>query len=296
MLEKFGIDLARVKRTLAFVCQVEREDIIASRASRLADPEFISRHFEMIKWNPDKSQSALFSDKKPLLKNIPDNKILVTKYYIKLASGSNKKSDQFPYALYALPHDEQDMSLEQANQHKKDLTRYQLTKQQVLTGVIDQKRLATPLVWLSRADLEDSLMQGTVKVTANGHSEFYNVHRNNDIGYKRNLSKYDQQRYWYFKQTSTVLGYGKDANYKIPIQPLVTVAGDLKFFGLGKLLLLTNDGESRLVILADTGGAFEGNQYQLDYLGGFFENWTDYINTYRTFPDYFEARILVLKE
>ena len=44
-----------------------------------------------------------------------------------------------------------------------------------------------------------------------------------------------------------------------------------------------------------TGGAFANNHYQLDYLGGYFRDWKDYVNTYRHFPDYFEARILVVK-
>jgi len=296
VVSRFGIDLARVKRTLAFVCQVEREDSLAKRASRLSDPDFIRRHFQMIQWRPDKHQAQAYSLNKPLLKNIPDNKILVTKYYIKLAQGNAEQTINHPHPLYALPFDEQGMSLDQADQHKNTLIRYQLTKQQVLTGILDKKSLAQPLVWLTRDDLEDTLMQGTAKVTIGSRSVFFNVHRNNDIGYQRNVKKRDQQRYWYFKQTSSILGYGKDADYKIPIHPMVAVAGDLKYLGLGKLILLTANGESRLTILSDTGGAFENNQYQLDYLGGFFKDWDDYINTYRHFPDYFEARILIVKE
>ncbi|MGK0270659.1 MAG: hypothetical protein ACI88H_001306, partial [Cocleimonas sp.] len=32
-------------------------------------------------------------------------------------------------------------------------------------------------------------------------SQFYNVHRNNGVGYQRNLKKEQQGRYWYFKNT-----------------------------------------------------------------------------------------------
>ena len=295
VVARFGVSLAKVKATLAFVCQVEQEDRAAKRPSRLADPEFIKHHFKMIRWRPDKTQSHQFESGKPLVKNIPDDKILLTKYYIKLAQGNLTPAPATPHALYAIPHDEQHLSLEQAAQQKDQLTRFKFTKNQVLSGVIDQQSLAEPLVWLSRDDLEDTLMQGTVKIALNGVDKYFNVHRNNGIGYQRNLKKRQQKRYWYFKQTPHVLGYGKDANYKIPIEPLVTVAGDLAYLGLGKLIMLTHNGESRLTILADTGGAFENNQYQLDYLGGFFKNWQDYIATYRTFPDYFEARILILK-
>jgi len=292
---QFGGGLARVKRTLNFVCQVDREDRLAGNSSRLLDAGFIAKHFDVIRWMPDKVQAKIFSNNKPLLKNIPNDKILLTKYYIKLAKGSAVKTPETPYALYALPFDEQGLSLEVANDNRA-LTRHKLTKQAVLTGVLDNPKLAEPLVWLSRYDLEDSLMQGTVNVEVNGNSQFYNVHRNNGIAYDRNLKRREQGRYWYFKQTDSVMGYGKDASRKIPVHPMVTVAGDLAHLGLGKLILLTVNGQSRLTILADTGGAFANNQYQLDYLGGYFKNWQDYINTYRNFPDYVEARILLLKQ
>jgi len=291
----FGFDLRRVQQTLAFICQTVRQDTQLKQSSRLSEPEFILRHFEMIRWRPNKQQSRQFETNKPLLQRIPDDQILLTKYYIKKASGSTAQTPQTPHALYAIPHDEHSLTLEQADAKKDSITRYRYTKHQVLSGILDKKSLATPLVWLSRDDLEDTLMQGTVMIEGAGQPTFYNVHRNNGIGYKRDLKKRQQQRYWYFKQTNSVLGYGKDANYKIPIFPHATVAGDLAHLGLGKLIMLTNNGESRLTILADTGGAFANNQYQLDYLGGYFYNWVDYIKTYRTFPDYFEARILLLK-
>ncbi|MGK0270644.1 MAG: hypothetical protein ACI88H_001291, partial [Cocleimonas sp.] len=44
----------------------------------------------------------------------------------------------------------------------------------------------------------------------------------------------------FYKKTDSVMGYGKDASYKIPIHPLVTVAGDLAHLGLGKLIMLTH--------------------------------------------------------
>jgi len=293
---EFGADLERVKATLSFICHVTQEDNKNGVASRLSDPAFIGEHFEVIRWRPNKRQSRQFQRNKPLLQQIPDDKILLTKYYIKKARGSTAQSAAAPHALYAIPHDEADLSLEQADAKKHAITRYRYTKQQVLSGILDKKALATPLVWLSRDDLEDTLMQGTVMIEGGARPQFYNVHRNNGIGYNRDLKKRQQQRYWYFKATASVLGYGKDANYKIPIHPHVTVAGDIAHLGLGKLIMLTHNGESRLTVLADTGGAFANNQYQLDYLGGYFYNWQDYIKTYRSFPDYFEARILLVKQ
>lgn len=295
VLAGFGMDLTRTRKTLDFICRIQLED--AKRGSnRLANPEFIRKHFDMVRWMPDKTQSAKFEHKKPLLKNIPQDKILLTKYYIKLAQGSNSKTQQTPHALYSLPVDEKDLSFVEAEAKKQQLIRYRYTKHQVLEGVLDKNNWATPLLWLSRADLEDTLMQGTVKVDTRSGSRFFNVHRNNGIGYQRGLKKEQQKRYWYFKETPGPLGYGKDADFKIPVLPYATVAGDIKHLGLGKLIMLSHNNEHRLVVLADTGGAFEDNQYQLDYLGGYFKNWKDYINTYRTFPDYFEARFLAVKE
>lgn len=293
--QQFGFDLSRVKQTLEYICDVVAQDQKNGQPSRLADSEFIKQHFDMIRWRPNKQQSRQFERNKPLLQRIPDDKLLLTKYYIKKAKGSKERSEQAPHALYQLPFDERGLSLEQADAKRDEITRYRYTKHQVLSGVLDKKNLAKPMIWLSRDDLEDTLMQGTVMIENEGEPVFYNVHRNNGIGYKRDLKKRQQQRYWYFKKNHSVLGYGKDAHYKIPIFPHATVAGDLAYLGLGKLIMLTHEGESRLTILADTGGAFENNQYQLDYLGGYFYNWADYIKTYRTFPDYFEARILLLK-
>ncbi|MFT5881251.1 MAG: hypothetical protein ACI86X_002390, partial [Moritella sp.] len=204
MTAQFGGDLERVKRTLNFICQVQQADTLAGNLSRLMDAEFITRHFDVIRWMPDKKQAQGFAKNKPLLKNIPDDKILLTKYYIKLAKGNTKQTPKTPYALYALPNDERGLTLEQGNANL-TLMRHKLTKQDVLTGILDKDKLAEPIVWLSRYDLEDSLMQGTVKVDIVADNEkgvtsqFYNVHRNNGVGYQRNLKKEQQGRYWYFK-------------------------------------------------------------------------------------------------
>ena len=291
-----GIDLPRVKATLSFICETVREDQRRQQPSRLKDPAFINRHFKMIRWQPDREQVAHFAPGKPLLQKMPDDKILLTKYYVKQAAGSPVATDAKPHALYQLPFDEQHLSLEAADAIRDKITRYRYTKHQVLTGILDKKHLASPLVWLSRADLEDTLLQGTVKIDGPEGPAFYNVHRNNGHAYDRNLKKEQQKRYWYFKQMPGVMGYGKDADAKIRIHPKVTVAGDLQQLGLGKLVLLSHGGEHRLTILADTGGAFENNNYQLDLLAGYYNGWRDYHNDWKRSPDYVEARILLLKQ
>lgn len=290
-----GFNLKRTKKTLEFICQVQKEDSKSGK-NRLADPAFIKQHFEMIRWMPDKDQSLKFAKKKALVNNMPKDQILMTKYYIKSARGSDVKTTKTPHALYSLPVDEQKLNFAEAEAKKDTLVRYRYTKQDVLTGILDENQWATPLLWLSRPDLEDTLMQGTIRVDTDSGVKYLNVHRNNGIGYDRKLRKKDQKRYWYFKQVPGPMGYGKDADLKIPILPYVTVAGDIKHLGLGKLVMLTHNNEHRLAVLADTGGAFENNQYQLDYLAGYYKNWREYYKAYKDFPQYFEARFLAVKD
>ena len=298
-LQSLGITLDQVHKTLTFICNIQKEDTKAKRPSRLHNLNFIQQHFKQIRWMPNTQQAKKFQQQKTLLKNLPSDKILLTKYYIKKAQGAKKASEQFPFALYALPEDEKNLTLEQAEKQKNTLTRYRFIKKDILEGALDKKPLAKAQVYLSRSDLEDSLMQGTVVVNlSENRQETYNVHRNNGHAYDRNLKKEQQKRYWYFKKTTGIMGYGKDANHKIIIKPLVTVAGDLAYFGLGKLLLLSasypSGTEHRLVILADTGGAFEDNRYQLDLLSGFYRNFSDYHQVWKSTPDYVEARFLIL--
>jgi hypothetical protein len=96
-----------------------------------------------------------------------------------------------------------------------------------------------------------------------------------------------------------VLGYGKDSEYKIAIETEVTVAGDIAFFGLGKVFLISRieNGTkiSRIVILADTGGAFQNNQFQLDWLSGFYKNFADYQENNKQISDYGDVWMLVVK-
>ena len=292
----FGITTMQVEKTLDFICQTVNEDRQSGEQSRLEEKEYLTRHFDFYRWQPDMVQVARFSKDKRLLENLPADKILLTKYYVKEAQGSRSATADKPYALYALPYDEAELTLEQADRQKAKLTRYRFTKGDVLTGILEQQKLATPLVYLSRTDLEDALMQGTVRVVfADGEAKVFNVHRNNGHHYDRAINKEAQKRYWYFKQVDSVKGYGKDADFKISIAPRVTVAGDLALWGLGKLVLLNDDRNSRLAILADTGGAFEGNAYQLDYLAGYYSGWKDYYQAWKNKPDYYQAYFLILK-
>ncbi|STX28588.1 Uncharacterised protein [Legionella beliardensis] len=284
------IPLNRVKATLKFICEHQHE---------LNNPAFIKQHFDLIRWYPDKQQTKQLATTKPLLKNLPPDQILMTKYYVPVAKAAIKPTATNALALYALPKDEQSLTLEEANA-KPNLTRFQYGKQAILKGALAKQNVPA-LAYLSRDDLETALMQGTVIADFGRYKKFFNVHRNNNIAYNPLKSPYEQERFWYFKEVNGLQGYGKDAEYKITIKPEVTFAADLKQFGLGKLMMVqypnrTGQIISRAGILADTGGAFENNLYQVDFLAGSYLSKESYLQATRNIPNYVAAYFMVLKE
>lgn len=297
-LSQFGITPQRVSQTLAFICHVTEQDKQHNRPSRLQSIDFIKQHFDFIRWQPDTANAQKFAKRKPLLQNLPSNQLLMTKYYVHLADGHTAPSTLYPHALYALPYEEMNLSLEEANSQP-DLVRHHTKKQTVLQQGISAD-IAKPLVYLSRKDLESSLLQGTVVVDVEQQQKVFNVHRNNGIAYNRNLKPEEQQRYWFFKEVEGILGYGKDADYKITVKPEVTFAGDIKHLGLGHLLLsqfnFNTHQEYRLAVLADTGGAFDDNLYQLDYLAGSYHGFAEYAKANRHLPDYIDVWFMVIKQ
>ncbi len=291
--------LARVNHTLAYLCQVERQKM-------QVDQRYLLEHFDFYRWLPDKQQASKWaaqSDnavKKRLLSNIPEQKIFLTKYYTKLLAASEQRSEDYPQALYALPYDEQGLSQSQAELQKNRLTRFKYTRQQIMSGVLLDKKLASPLIWLSDEALHDVLLQGTGVVDIDGKRRYFNVHRNNGIAYDYTLGKREQARYWYFAEVASILGYGKTIESKIPIKENVTFAGNIKQLGLGKLFLVSMDVADKTVnhlgVLADQGGAFDNNLFQLDFLRGSYYGWQDYYQANKQLPDYANAWLLLLKE
>jgi membrane-bound lytic murein transglycosylase len=299
-LDAIATPLPRIEATLDYLCAVQQADAKAGRPSRLADAAFLAQAFEWLHWSPDRAKAASLAEGKPLLQRLPADQILLTKYYVRIASGATRKSAATPQALYGLPYDEAALSLEEADARRGQITRYRLGKQAILQGALEQAELAPPLIWLSRADLEGALLQGTAVIEQDGQRRYFNVHRNNGIAYDRSRRPEEQERYWYFKEVPGMLGYGKDADYKIPVRPQVTVAGDIFQLGLGRLILLhtTEHGRPtyRLTILADTGGAFHDNLYQLDWLSGYYRDWADYHTHNRHIGDYAHTWLLLKRK
>jgi hypothetical protein len=304
-----------VKNTLAFLCQIQQQDTKLKQTSRLANQEFLLQHFDFLRWFPDKETANNIADKskntikKRLLNNIPQQKILLTKYYTKLLEGSVVKTTKYNQALYALPYDEQQLTLEQAELKKNQLTRYQYTRQQVIAGALlknkENKLLAKPLIWLTESALHDVLLQGTgvffVDDKDTGDKvRYFNVHRNNGIAYNYSIGKTAQARYWYFIETPEIMGYGNTQQSKIAIKPQVTVAGNVADIGLGKLFMINyksnNLNTSRMAILADHGGAFDDNLFQLDLLVNSYKGWKDYYQENKHLPDYATAWLMLVKE
>lgn len=301
-----GFTLARVKDTLAFICQTDQADVLAKRSSRLHDANFVKDNFDFVRWSPDKktadeiAQTSTNARKSAMLNQIPDDQIFLTKYYTKLLNGSSVKTAEFDQALYALPYDETSLSLTQAAKKSAYLTRFRFTRQQIINGVLEQQNLAKPLIWITEEALHDVLLQGTGVIKVAGEIRYFNVHRNNSRAYDYSIGKREQARYWYFAQVPGIMGYGKTLQQKISLKAQVSFAGNVADLGLGKLILVSyqqdNQKISRLGVLADQGGAFDNNLFQLDLLVDSYRGWSDYHKANKHMPDYAQAWLLLVKQ
>ncbi|MCK4766196.1 MAG: DMT family transporter [Candidatus Aminicenantes bacterium] len=276
-----NVTLEDVEETLLFCRDTLKEDLRTGRECRLRDPHFLNAHFRVLRWYPSPRKSR------------PKERIRITKYVVYTIEGRKKKDKVFCCALYALPEDEQGMSLQEAEKQKSSLSRFKYTKQAVLAGAYD-KGGATPLVWVTGRGLEEALMQGTICVKdRRGKKRFFNVNRGNEIPYDgkiRNPKK--QKRYWYFSAVSEPKGYGLDIDSMIPIYADAAFAGDVFSLGLGKLMAIKGD-RIRLGLLADTGGAFTPNLNRLDYFAGVFDSAAGFWKKAGTIPQFAEVYILI---
>ena len=281
MLATQGVTLPDVLKTLNFMIAVLKEDIANHRATRLQDPNFINTNFRVIKWsayNP---------------KNKQQKQLRITKYAVFTHPGSRKKTSTFNTPIYSLK--------ESANTDK-FYTKY--TKQDVLSGIYEpggrEFGKVSSLAYLTRNGLEEAIMEGTILINfTDGYQAFFNVDRNNGMAYIRGLKATAQKRYWYFREVDAIKGYGYKIDAKISIKPGVTFAGDVLNIGLGKVIVIehTNSGRKHLQmgVIADTGGAFLPNLYQLDFLAGIFKNQQEFGQHITQLPEYATAYFLVKK-
>ncbi|MBN3960390.1 hypothetical protein [Nostoc sp. NMS8] len=276
-----GVTVPDVLKTLDFMIVVLKEDIANNRATRLQDPKFINTNFRVIKWsayNPNSKQQK---------------QLRITKYAVFTHPGSRKKTSAFNTPIY---------SLKENSNNDKFYTRY--TKQDVLSGIYEpggrEFGKVTTLAYLTRNGLEEAIMEGTILINfTDGYKAFFNVDRNNGMSYIRGLKATAQKRYWYFREVDAIKGYGYKIDAKISIKPGVTFAGDVLNIGLGKVIVIehTQGGRKHLQmgVIADTGGAFLPNLYQLDFLAGIFQNKKEFGQNITQLPDYATAYFLIKK-
>ncbi|AFZ22666.1 hypothetical protein Cylst_0303 [Cylindrospermum stagnale PCC 7417] len=276
-----GVTVKDILNTLDFMISVLREDIANNRASRLQNSDFINTHFRVIKWSANNPKSR------------SQKQLRITKYAVFTHPGSRTKTSKYNIPLY---------SLKENFAADKFYNKY--TKQDVLSGIYEpggkEFGKVEPLAYLTRDGLEEALMEGTVLINfTDGSKAFFNVDRNNGMSYIRGLKATAQKRYWYFRKVDAIKGYGYKIDAKISIKPGVTFAGDVLNIGLGKVIVIEhNQGgrkHLRMGIVADTGGAFLPNLYQLDFLAGIFQNKKDFGKHISQLPEYATAYILVKK-
>lgn len=280
LLSTKGVTVQDILKTLDFMITVLREDIANKRTTRLQNPNFINTHFRVIKWSAYNPKAR------------SQKQLRITKYAVFTHTGSRKKTSTYNTPIYSLKQ----------NSNNNFYTKY--TKQDVLSGIYEpggkEFGKVEPLAYLTRTGLEEALMQGTVLVNfTDGSKAFFNVDKNNGMSYVRGLKATAQKRYWYFKKVDAIKGYGYKIDAKISIKPGVTFAGDVLNIGLGRVVIIehTKAGRKHLQmgVIADTGGAFLPNLYQLDFLAGIFRNQKDFGQNIRQLPEYATTYFLVKK-
>lgn len=278
LLSDLGWSTADTQRSLELVLDWSQQ-----HPERLSDPAWLGKCFAAVQWKPDAGRERL----------------RLTRYLIYEVEGRMSPDAEHPYALYALPMDEQGLSEVQAEEKKAELLRFRYSRQDVLAGVYRSggasENRAPSLVWLSLKDHEQALMQGSVRVTLPGdpQARLYNVHRPNGIPYDRGIKETTlQPRYWYFRALDRVRGWGVEPVPGIALEPMASVAGDHYNLGLGRLIALRNQDGLRLVVLADTGGAFQPNLHQLDLYTGFFPSYSAFSQATAAVGDQADAWLL----
>lgn len=280
LFSELGVDRERVERTLAFVVRVAQEDA-GQPVQRLQDPAFLAEHFEALTWWSDVDGAA----ERDIA--LSPEQIRLTRYLVFQAEGRESPQGPYRHALYAPPVGVEPTAF---------------TRQEVMAGVYEAGGIAEgaaePLVYLTVQGLYDALMQGTIEVRLpSGARRLFNVSVHNGHPYRPTVRDPSAQtRYWYFQESRVVSGWASTS-----LEPWVSVAGDVYNLGLGKLVALQTSSaagtpELRLAVLADTGGAFQPNLFQLDYFVGSHASRAAFRAATGHFPDRVPARVLLLRE
>lgn len=259
---------------------------VAGAGAQLADPAYLERCFSALRWVPDSEKWG--------------GKIRLTRYLVYEVAGADSPTSTYSHALYATPSDETGLSLPDALLRRDTLDRFKFTRQDIASGVFREGGSAAgrakPLVWLTHNDHEQAILQGTVSVRTAASTRLFNVDRDNGIPYDRAVTDTKKQRrYWYFRETDAVRGAGEAGEVKVALQPGAAVAGDLENIGLGTFIALQAEDGLHLVVVADTGGAFQPNLHQLDLYTGAFPSHSAFSTATSKIGDTATAYILLAK-
>ena len=247
-----GLDLSRTLETLDTIARIAREDLSTGQ-DRLADPAFLESEFELWRWTHDREGAKARGHQ------LPAAQVRVTRYLVSQIEGRAAPEGAYKHALYADPGPDE---------------RLKYSRAEVIAGAWKGGG-ADPLVWLTEAGVYEAHMQGTVEVRLPDESvRMLNVHQHNDKPYKPGVGSRYQDKYWYFRQVDGAYGFGSTEHCprpgKVKLAPMAAVAGDVHNLGLGRIVLLEGRGGFYLTVLADTGGAFSPNLFQVDWYGGAF--------------------------
>lgn len=264
---ELGIGPAR--DSLARIVEIAAEDAL-SGADRLADPAFLAAEFQLWRWTPDAAGARARGLR-------VDERIRLTRYFVPQVEGAAQKGGAFTAALYADPGEPH---------------RSRHTRAEVFGGVYERDPVATPLCWLRPADAYDALLQGSIEVGG----RLLNVDVHNGRPYRPGVAAEAQEALWYFREVDALYGVGGPGD-KLRLQDGASVAGDVHNLGVGRVFALEYPGPTgtslRLVVLGDTGGAFQPNLFQLDWLAGRFPDRAALYAATASVPDRVRAGLLV---
>ncbi len=217
----------------------------------------------------------------------------ITTYRVCKIPGSQKKTKKHIFPLYSRPVDEQGKTPSHIREHKKTLTRFAYTRQQIVDGALEPGK-AQVLAWVTPEGYNELVMQGSAVIDFEDGSPLTTfqavVHNEKNVG----------DKYWF------IAPYEKkkpSKKYPVKVDPVpgVSFAGNIPELGFGKLLVmvgknpLTLEKEMRVGMLVDTGHAFQDNLCKFDLFTGYFENHEQSASHARQYPHTAEMYILIKK-
>ena len=272
-----GLSADQTLATLDMIARVAREDL-GKPSARLSDPAWLEATFDVWWWSPDQVGAKARGH------TLPADHLRITRYLVSQLPGRSSPEGAYQYALYADPGPE---------------ARQKFTRRQIIDGVWKEGG-AEPLVYLTESGVYDALMQGTVEVSIPGAAaRTFNVHEHNGIAYRHGIKDpKSQDRYWYFREVDGAYGFGAPedcAAGKVRLAAKAAVAGDVYNIGLGRIVMMEGKSGFHLAVLADTGGAFAPNMFQLDWFGGAHPSHKALYNATSSIPVNTRVGLLVVK-